>query len=197
MAIFHAPDLPVTAFDLRPIQPGQVSIPHRYSGHVSTISRGPSLYAGSITWQPTDQADRQNLRELAVLMRGQANQLRIPLPQQYLHANAARRTAGNTVQLATQASNGRVYVRPVQTINPRSIGEFLTIGDRLYILEGYRNITDIWISPYVVPEAGAAFEGQNPYVVAQPTSPDQFSEAMRGWRSESVTLEWVEAIGSI
>ena len=210
MTVYRIPSsLALTDFVIRPYFAGHTAVQSPFSGVIRAENRSPFLWAGTCQWDIRNRSELKELSRIAALLRGQANQLLIPLPNEY--------RVGRLVQPGLSVSIGaQMRINPDGTLEcwlnatedgwrPER-GDWLTMDSHLYQVSRYLGETiheefNIYLyrtellPPRVIEELRRTgrVEYLNPFVVVVPASPDQFNESIAGWRTGKVLLEWVEA----
>ena len=195
MAVFAAPSLLMTAFSKRAVSIGQEGIVHRVTGKVSTISRGPFLWAGRCEWRIQDSAALSDAHVFSGNMLGQENQARIYLPRRYAPQNTLPQAASATLSASKLTNSGELQI----TLRLRGgrwtgvKGDHINISGRLYIITYSDGSNRYRVEPnHVPPRTGVNVEINRPFVIASPTSPDQMAAGLRGWKFSPFLFDWLE-----
>lgn len=196
MAVFAMPRLAMTSFSKRIEHVAQFAVGSPVAGTTDAVDLGPFLWRGRCAWKVRTETEFRQLSAIAALLKGQANQLRIPLPAKYqnaLPAGVAVSSSGMQV-----LDDGRVWASIAATGDAwRPVpGTHLNIGNRLYIVMADLGSGTYSIEPRYVLESAQfpiEVEAARPFVVVEASTQGQLRESLIGWRTDRVTLEWVEA----
>ena len=195
MAVYAAPDLTLVGFRIGLTYPGQNVISSRLTGKIDTVNRGPGLWTGNAVWHidPHTRRDTSEVMRWISQLRGQTNQTQIDLPASHKAATAPSSDFAATIGTSVLTTAGEAEVTLTVSAGSWTItlGDLLTIGDRLYCIEGIDGST-YSLAPRRKPEVGAVVRAAAPYVIVTAVDPEQLAMAYEGPQFERLAFDWIE-----
>ena len=173
MAVVNYPNIEETKMSLYQMYPAQAVVTMEYTGRQRvTNAGGPPLWAGSITFRGFEEDELVEIADMHAFLlglRGGVNTFRIPVYNSGFSRRAGTLASGALTVSTAAIAGDFVNVTVTGATTGISKGDYVTIGDRLYLVVASLASSIMSLTPNFAPATGASIEYLAPTLHARAT----------------------------